>query len=48
MVATFYVLIGVIDRSFDPRDVLPTDFFSGTDVDGLPIICGTPEIIFPN
>jgi hypothetical protein len=44
LVANAYKLIGVIPESFDPRDVLPVDFF-GYDEDGLPALVDSPVFI---
>lgn len=44
LIANVYQTIGVIPKSFDPRDVLPVDFF-GYDEDGLPVLVDAPIYI---
>lgn len=41
LVANFYIQLGIIDNTFDPRDVLPVDYF-GYDSDGIPRLVQKP------
>lgn len=42
MIALFFVLTGIIDRNIDPRDVIPVDFYSGKDQEGLKPVSENP------
>lgn len=44
LIANLYQTIGVLPLSFDPRDVLPVDFF-GYDLDGIPPLVSNPIYI---
>lgn len=44
LVGNVYQLIGVLPKHFDPRDVLPVDFF-GYDIDGIPALVAPPIYI---
>lgn len=44
LVATIYQTFGILPENFDPKDVLPIDFF-GYDNDGIPALVKTPIFI---
>lgn len=44
LVVNVYQIINIIPSSFDPRNVLPVDFF-GYDKDGLPALVASPLYI---
>ena len=46
LIANIYREYGIIDKSINPKDVLPVDFF-GYDVDGLPVLTESPVFIKP-
>jgi hypothetical protein len=45
LVANIYINFAIIPESFNPKDVVPADFF-GFDKDGLSVIVGEPRFIF--
>src|SRR3990167_6403444 len=45
LISLFFILAGIIDKKFDPRDVLPVDLYSGKDIDGLMPITYWPRPI---
>lgn len=47
LVALFYILSGIIDKKYDPRDVLPVDLYSDKDIDGLKAVTEWPRPIDP-
>lgn len=45
LVANIYIYFDIIPKTFNPKDVVPADFF-GFDKDGLPLLVDDPIFIF--
>lgn len=47
MIALFFILIRLYPEDTDYRNVVPVDFYSGTDIDGLPAMTSVPLEFIP-
>lgn len=45
LVGTFLQELDVIDKKYDPRDMVPVDFFCGVDDDGMPGVVREEDLV---
>jgi hypothetical protein len=48
LIGMIYVTTGIVNRRFDVRDMMPTDFYSNRDTDGMPAVTELPRQIVWN